>query len=141
MTPQTITVIRGDGIGPEIMDAALHVLGAMDVGLSYEFADAGLAALEKTGELLEVLPQSDIHRAEAGAVRRGERALEREMGAADAVDGGVRERGAGGFHRRHARELFFPVEREASGLEHPDGLHGDLRADAVTRNEGRLVGH
>ena len=47
---QTITVIRGDGIGPEIMEAALHVLDAMGTGLDYEFADAGLAALEKTGE-------------------------------------------------------------------------------------------
>ena len=48
----TITVIRGDGIGPEIMDATLHVLDAMQLGLQYEFADAGLAALEKHGELL-----------------------------------------------------------------------------------------
>jgi isocitrate dehydrogenase (NAD+) len=62
MTPQTITVIRGDGIGPEIMDAALHVLGAMDVGLSYEFADAGLAALEKTGELLPAATIESIRR-------------------------------------------------------------------------------
>ena len=29
----TITVIRGDGIGPEIMDATLHVLDAMQLGL------------------------------------------------------------------------------------------------------------
>src|SRR5690606_36294595 len=49
---QTITVIRGDGIGPEIMDATLHVLEAMDLGRAYEEADAGLAALEKHGELL-----------------------------------------------------------------------------------------
>ncbi|GHA69580.1 isocitrate dehydrogenase [Cognatilysobacter bugurensis] len=49
---QTITVIRGDGIGPEIMDATLRVLDAMNVGLQYEFADAGLVALEKQGELL-----------------------------------------------------------------------------------------
>ncbi|HYM85662.1 MAG TPA: isocitrate dehydrogenase [Pseudoxanthomonas sp.] len=49
---QTITVIRGDGIGPEIMDAALYVLDAMQVGLVYEEADAGLVALEKYGELL-----------------------------------------------------------------------------------------
>lgn len=54
---QTITVIRGDGIGPEIMDATLHVLDTMDVGLQYEFADAGLAALEKQGELL---PQATL---------------------------------------------------------------------------------
>ena len=59
---QTITVIRGDGIGPEIMEAALHVLDAMDVGLSYEFADAGLVALEKTGELLPAATMDSIRR-------------------------------------------------------------------------------
>ncbi|MBD7987152.1 isocitrate dehydrogenase [Luteimonas sp. Sa2BVA3] len=54
---QTITVIRGDGIGPEIMDATLHVLDAMKLGLVYEEADAGLVALEKHGELL---PQATL---------------------------------------------------------------------------------
>ena len=49
---QTITVIRGDGIGPEIMDATLFVLDKLGAGLNYEFADAGLAALEKHGELI-----------------------------------------------------------------------------------------
>ena len=49
---QTITVIRGDGIGPEIMDATLHVLEGLDLGLEYDFVDAGLSAYEKTGELL-----------------------------------------------------------------------------------------
>ncbi len=59
---QTITVIRGDGIGPEIMDATLHVLDAMDVGLQYEFADAGLVALEKHGELLPAATMESIRR-------------------------------------------------------------------------------
>jgi isocitrate dehydrogenase (NAD+) len=54
---QTIAVIRGDGIGPEIMDATLHVLDALDVGLAYEFVDAGLAAHAKSGELL---PQATL---------------------------------------------------------------------------------
>ena len=49
---QTIAVIRGDGIGPEIMDASLGVLDAMKLGLQYEFVEAGMSALEKTGELL-----------------------------------------------------------------------------------------
>ena len=49
---QTIAVIKGDGIGPEIMDATLAVLDALNVGLQYEFVDAGLGAYEKTGELL-----------------------------------------------------------------------------------------
>jgi len=34
------------------MDATLHVLDAMKVGLSYEFVEAGMAALEKQGSLL-----------------------------------------------------------------------------------------
>ncbi len=59
---QTITVIRGDGIGPEIMDATLHVLDAMDVDLRYEFADAGLVALEKHGELLPAATMDSIRR-------------------------------------------------------------------------------
>jgi isocitrate dehydrogenase (NAD+) len=59
---QTIAVIRGDGIGPEIMDATLHVLDAMQLGLSYEFVDAGLGAHEKTGELLPAATMDAIRR-------------------------------------------------------------------------------
>ncbi len=50
--PQTIAVIRGDGIGPEIMQATLNVLDAMQLGLQYEFVEAGTSALASTGELL-----------------------------------------------------------------------------------------
>ncbi len=52
MNNPIIAVIRGDGIGPEIMDATLHVLDACKAGLSYEFVEAGVAAFEKLGELL-----------------------------------------------------------------------------------------
>lgn len=53
MTGKTeLTVIRGDGIGPEIMDAALGVLEAMDAGFDYDFQLAGLAAQEARGSLL-----------------------------------------------------------------------------------------
>ena len=58
----TITVIRGDGIGPEIMDATLHVLDTMQLGLQYEFADAGLVALEKHGELLPAATMDSIRK-------------------------------------------------------------------------------
>ena len=57
----TITVIRGDGIGPEIMDATLHVLDAMQLGLSYEFADAGMVA---------VVPLVSPYRADRDRVRQ-----------------------------------------------------------------------
>jgi isocitrate dehydrogenase (NAD+) len=59
---QTIAVIRGDGIGPEIMDATLHVLEALKLGLGYEFVDAGLSAYEKTGELLPMATMDAIHK-------------------------------------------------------------------------------
>ena len=62
---QTITVIRGDGIGPEIMDATLYVLDAMKLGLRYEEADAGLVALEKHGELLPQATMDSIRRTRA----------------------------------------------------------------------------
>lgn len=49
---QSIAVIKGDGIGPEIMDATLKVLDALDCGFDYQFIDAGLEALEKHGTLI-----------------------------------------------------------------------------------------
>ncbi len=52
MAKQTITVIKGDGIGPSIIDSAIEILNAAGCDFDYEFVDAGLTALEKTGELL-----------------------------------------------------------------------------------------
>jgi isocitrate dehydrogenase (NAD+) len=49
---KTIAVIRGDGIGPEIMAATLAVLDALACGLDYDFVDAGAGALATQGDLL-----------------------------------------------------------------------------------------
>lgn len=54
---KTIAVIRGDGIGPEIMTATLRVLDALDCGLTYDYVEAGTSALEAQGELL---PQATL---------------------------------------------------------------------------------
>ncbi|OBU66475.1 isocitrate dehydrogenase [Stenotrophomonas maltophilia] len=59
---QKITVIRGDGIGPEIMDATLFVLDQLNAGLEYEEADAGLVALEKHGDLMPAVTLESIAR-------------------------------------------------------------------------------
>jgi isocitrate dehydrogenase (NAD+) len=59
---KTIAVIRGDGIGPEIMRATLRVLDALDAGLSYEFVEAGVAAQEQFGELLPAATLESIAR-------------------------------------------------------------------------------
>ncbi|MGM0480617.1 MAG: isocitrate dehydrogenase [Pseudomonadota bacterium] len=47
-----ITVIPGDGIGPDIVKSALAILEKVGCDFEYEYVDAGLTALEKTGELL-----------------------------------------------------------------------------------------
>ena len=49
--------VNGHGIGPSIIDSALEILKAAGCDFDYEFVDAGLAALEKTGELL---PQDTV---------------------------------------------------------------------------------
>ncbi len=52
-----ISVIPGDGIGKEVMEATLHVLEAIDVEFDYAFADAGDEHMEKTGV---ALPQETV---------------------------------------------------------------------------------
>jgi isocitrate dehydrogenase (NAD+) len=47
-----ITVIPGDGIGPEIMDATVRVLEATGVPFDWEYREAGLDAAEKYGSVL-----------------------------------------------------------------------------------------
>ncbi|MEP6482993.1 MAG: isocitrate dehydrogenase [Rudaea sp.] len=59
---KTIAVIRGDGIGPEIMRATLRVLDALKIDLKYDFVEAGMAALEQSGELLPAATLESIAR-------------------------------------------------------------------------------
>ncbi|TVQ36028.1 MAG: isocitrate dehydrogenase [Wenzhouxiangella sp.] len=59
---QQITVIRGDGIGPEIMDATLRVLDKLEAGFEYDFQLAGVAAQEEVGELLPEATLASIER-------------------------------------------------------------------------------
>jgi isocitrate dehydrogenase (NAD+) len=48
----TITLIPGDGIGPEVVEAARRCLEATGVEFQWEVVDAGASALEKEGDLL-----------------------------------------------------------------------------------------
>ena len=49
---RTITVFRGDGIGPEITDAVLRILKAADAPLDYEIFEVGEAEWKRNGELI-----------------------------------------------------------------------------------------
>ncbi len=52
MAKKRITIIPGDGIGPDIMEATLKILDRLKCGLEYDFAQAGIKALEKKKDLL-----------------------------------------------------------------------------------------
>ena len=62
-----ILVLPGDGIGPEIVDAAMTVLRAADakhrLGLSFDYDDVGFVSLEKHGTTLrkEVLDKAKTY--------------------------------------------------------------------------------
>jgi len=44
-----VTLIKGDGIGPSIMEAAVKIIDASGVNINWEEADAGMAAFDKHG--------------------------------------------------------------------------------------------
>ncbi len=52
MAKHTVTFIPGDGIGPEVSDAAKRCVLATGVDISFEEVNAGADILEKTGVLL-----------------------------------------------------------------------------------------
>ena len=49
---RTITVFKGDGIGPEIVDAVVKILEAAKAPLAYEFFEVGEAEYERNGKLI-----------------------------------------------------------------------------------------
>jgi len=57
-----ITLIPGDGIGPEVSVAAKRCIEATGVKIEWEEAEAGSEALEKTGELLPKATLDSIRR-------------------------------------------------------------------------------
>jgi isocitrate dehydrogenase (NAD+) len=54
---QVVTLIRGDGIGPEVIDAAARAIEATGAAIEWEAADAGAGAIPKHGA---PLPESTV---------------------------------------------------------------------------------
>lgn len=50
MAAHTITLIPGDGVGPEVSAAARRVIDASGAGIDWEVHDAGLGVMEQYGE-------------------------------------------------------------------------------------------
>jgi isocitrate dehydrogenase (NAD+) len=69
VTTHQIVLIPGDGIGPEVATAVTRVLDAASAPIAWEEHLAGLAALDKHGE---VLPEATVEAiVEAGAALKG----------------------------------------------------------------------
>jgi isocitrate dehydrogenase (NAD+) len=47
--PHKITLIRGDGVGPELADAAQRCIDAAGVNIDWDLVDAGIDVMEKEG--------------------------------------------------------------------------------------------
>ena len=73
-----ITVIEGDGIGPEVTRQSIHVLNAVAARFAHEFEYTyclmGADAIDKTG----VMKMADRHRQRVSGVVRFGNARERE---------------------------------------------------------------
>ena len=138
---QTITVIPGDGIGPEVTDATLTVLRAAGADLEYDMQQAGLIALQ---EQRNPLPKSTLESAEANRVMlkgplttpsgAGFRSINVEMRKAFDLYANVRPVRTivpGGRYE----DIDLVLIRENTeglyvGVEHYIGIHGDPRAAA-----------
>ncbi len=62
MDPIRVTVIKGDGIGPEVVGAALRVLEATGIPFVWDFEEMGMGAQEKLGEGLPDATLDSIRR-------------------------------------------------------------------------------
>jgi isocitrate dehydrogenase (NAD+) len=62
MATHTITLIPGDGIGPEVTNGVLRILAAAGVSIEWERHDAGVIAFERTGRALPAALIESIRR-------------------------------------------------------------------------------
>ena len=60
--PIAATLIPGDGIGPEIVDATLAALDALGVSFNWDIQQAGLAGVKSAGDPLPPAVLESIHR-------------------------------------------------------------------------------
>lgn len=60
--PVPATLIPGDGVGPEIVDAVLQMLAAVGAPFEWEHRQAGMAGIEAAGDPLPVDTLESIRR-------------------------------------------------------------------------------
>src|SRR5215213_1258137 len=66
MTAYNVTLIPGDGIGPEVTEATRRVLEATGIDFTWDYQLAGTAALEEHGDLLPDVTLESVKRNKIG---------------------------------------------------------------------------
>ncbi len=89
----------------------------------------------QVGVQLEFFPQAHVRRAVAAARRRLERALQRQAGASDAVDGPRRQRIARRLDPLQSGDLSIPIEGRPERLQRGERGVDDFGADPVSGDE------
>jgi isocitrate dehydrogenase (NAD+) len=124
--PIPATLIPGDGIGPEIVDAAVKILDALGAGFKWDIQKAGMAGVEASGD---PLPQATLD-----SIRRTKLALKGPL--TTPVGGGYR---SSNVRLREEFHLYANV-RPARTLI-PGGRYDDIDLVLVRENtEGLYVG-
>lgn len=120
------TLIRGDGIGPEIIEATLEVLDAVKAPFQWDEQQAGLGALKATGD---PLPDTTLE-----SIGRNKLALKAPL--TTPVGGGFKSINV---RLRQAFKLFANVRPARSYLD--DGLFKNIDIVLIRENlEGMYVG-
>lgn len=124
--PIPATLIAGDGIGPEIVEAVMQVLDALGTPFAFEKARAGVAAIELDGD---PLPQATVE-----SIRRTRLALKGPL--ATPIGGGYR---SVNVRLREEFGLFANVRPVRTLL--PGGRYDDIDLVLIRENlEGLYVG-
>lgn len=132
MNPTTVsnsipaTLIRGDGIGPEIVDATLRVLDAVGAPFEWEEQKAGMAAFEESND---PLPEAVLE-----SIRRTKLALKGPL--TTPVGGGFR---SANVQLREEYSLYANVRPARTFI--PGGRYEDIDIVLIRENtEGLYVG-
>src|ERR1044071_9773351 len=99
-----ITLIPGDGIGPEVASNVVRIIEASGVEVQWETYYAGAQALEKFGE---TLPQELLD------------SILRDLVAQNGIEQFLRQRFAEFFERLRARVIRFPLNLNAGRFNDP----------------------
>ena len=122
-----VTLIPGDGIGPELAEASRRVLDASGVEFEWEVVDAGEGVMAEYGT---PLPEHVLE-----SITRNKVALK------GPITTPVGEGRAVGRDHRLAGVHDLPLEVDARGVEDAAGRLRQLRADPVAGDEGDSMGH